>query len=161
MTMPKEGDKAPPFKLKSHLGETVSLSSLKGKWVVLYFYPKDDTPGCTREACGFRDDSAALKKAGAVVLGVSPDSLASHEKFADKYHLPFPLLSDDGHQVADAYGAYGDKVLYGRKFKGMIRSTFLIDPKGRIAKVWPKVKVDGHVDKVRAALVQAQASAEE
>jgi peroxiredoxin Q/BCP len=152
MAMPDVGDKAPAFSLEDQSGETVKLSDLKGKTVVLYFYPKDDTPGCTREACAFRDEHSALKKAGAVVLGVSPDSGPSHAKFAGKYKLPFPLLADTDHAVSEKYGAWGEKTLYGRKFMGITRSTFLIDPSGKVARVWPKVKVDGHVDQVLEAI---------
>lgn len=148
------GDKAPAFSLKDAEGNTVKLSDFKGKQVVLYFYPKDNTPGCTQEACDFRDEHSALQKKGAVVLGVSADTAASHQKFAGKYSLPFPLLVDEGHEVADKYGAWGDKVLYGRKFKGMIRSTFLIGPDGKLKRVWPKVKVKGHVEEVKAALAE-------
>jgi thioredoxin-dependent peroxiredoxin len=146
------GDKAPAFSLEDQSGKTVKLSDFKGKTVVLYFYPKDDTPGCTREACAFRDEHSALRKAGAVVLGVSPDSGASHAKFAGKYDLPFPLLADTGHAVSEKYGAWGEKSLYGRKFMGINRSTFLIDGSGKVAHVWPKVKVDGHVDQVLEAI---------
>jgi len=152
MPIPSVGSKAPDFKLPDHTGKSVSLSQLAGKNVVLYFYPKDDTPGCTREACGFRDEHSALEKAGAVVLGVSPDGAASHQKFATKYSLPFPLLSDTEHKVADAYGVWGEKSLYGRKFIGLTRATFLIDAQGRVKQVWPKVKVDGHVAQVLSAL---------
>jgi thioredoxin-dependent peroxiredoxin len=152
MAMPDVGDKAPAFSLEDQSGETVKLSDFKGKSVVLYFYPKDDTPGCTREACAFRDEHSALKKAGAVVLGVSPDSGPSHAKFAGKYKLPFPLLADTDHAVSEKYGAWGEKTLYGRKFMGITRSTFLIDPSGKVARVWPKVKVDGHVDQVLEAI---------
>ncbi|MET0554623.1 MAG: thioredoxin-dependent thiol peroxidase [Vicinamibacteria bacterium] len=143
-----EGDKAPAFKLPSVEGGDVSLKDFAGKTVVLYFYPKDDTPGCTREACAFRDSQAALKKAGAVVLGVSPDSVESHQKFRSKYKLNFPLLADDDKTVAKKYGAFGEKVMYGKKVVGMIRSTFVIDGKGVVRKVFPRVKVDGHADKV-------------
>jgi thioredoxin-dependent peroxiredoxin len=152
--MLEEGNLAPSFTLKNQAGKSVSLKDFKGQWLVLYFYPKDDTPGCTREACGFRDDYLPLKKFGAALLGVSPDSSESHQKFTDKYSLPFPLLSDPEHKVSEKYGAWGEKTLYGRKFMGMIRSTFLIDPKGRIAKVWPRVKVDGHVKRVQEALAE-------
>jgi thioredoxin-dependent peroxiredoxin len=152
MAMPDVGDKAPAFSLEDQSGETVKLSDFKGKTVVLYFYPKDDTPGCTREACAFRDEHSALKKAGAVVLGVSPDSGPSHAKFAGKYKLPFPLLADTDHAVSEKYGAWGEKTLYGRKFMGITRSTFLIDPSGKVSRVWPKVKVDGHVDQVLEAI---------
>ena len=126
------GDKAPAFTLKDRRGKKVKLSDFKGKYVVLYFYPKDNTPGCTTEACDFRDEHSALQKAGAVVLGVSPDSAASHQKFAAKYELPFPLLVDADHAVAEKYGAWGEKSLYGRKFMGIIRSTFLIGPDGKM-----------------------------
>ena len=150
--MIKEGQKAPEFSLPSSEGGEVSLKSLKGKPVVLYFYPKDDTPGCTREACAFRDAKAAIKKTGAVVLGVSPDSLAAHDKFAAKYKLNFPLLSDPDKAVARRYGAFGEKLLYGKKVVGMIRSTFVIDAAGVVRKVFPRVKVDGHDAKVLAVL---------
>jgi thioredoxin-dependent peroxiredoxin len=152
MAMPDVGDKAPAFSLEDQSGETVKLSDFKGKKVVLYFYPKDDTPGCTREACAFRDEHSALLKAGAVVLGVSPDSEATHAKFAGKYKLPFPLLADPDHAVSEKYGAWGEKSLYGRKFMGIQRSTFLIDGSGKVSRVWPKVKVDGHVDQVLEAI---------
>ena len=152
MAMLDVGDKAPAFNLEDQSGKTVKLSDFKGKTVVLYFYPKDDTPGCTREACAFRDEHSALRKAGAVVLGVSPDSGASHAKFAGKYDLPFPLLADTDHAVSERYGAWGEKSLYGRKFMGINRSTFLIDGSGKVARVWPKVKVDGHVDQVLQAI---------
>ena len=152
MAMLDVGDKAPAFSLEDQSGKTVKLSDFKGKTVVLYFYPKDDTPGCTREACAFRDEHSALRKAGAVVLGVSPDSGVSHAKFAGKYDLPFPLLADTDHAVSEKYGAWGEKSLYGRKFMGINRSTFLIDGSGKVARVWPKVKVDGHVDRVLQAI---------
>ena len=150
--MIKEGQKAPEFSLPSSEGGEVSLKSLKGKPVVLYFYPKDDTPGCTREACAFRDAKAAMRKTGAVVLGISPDSLAAHDKFTAKYKLNFPLLSDPDKAVAKKYGAFGEKLLYGKKVVGMIRSTFVIDAAGVVRKVFPRVKVDGHDAKVLAAL---------
>ena len=152
MAMIQEGKKAPLFSLPSSEGGRVSLKDLRGKPVVLYFYPKDDTPGCTREACGFRDTQAALKKKGALVLGVSGDSLASHAKFKGKYKLSFPLLSDADKAVAKKYGAWGEKVLYGKKLIGMIRSTFVIDSEGVVRKVFPRVKVDGHADQVLKAL---------
>jgi thioredoxin-dependent peroxiredoxin len=150
--MLKEGDKAPAFKLPSVEGGDVGLKDFAGKTVVLYFYPKDDTPGCTREACAFRDNQAALKKAGAVVLGVSPDSVESHQKFRGKYKLNFPLLADADKSVAKKYGAWGEKVMYGKKVTGMIRSTFVIDGDGVVRKVFPRVKVDGHADKVLEAV---------
>ena len=146
--MLKEGQKAPPFKLESSDGKTVSLADFAGKNVVLYFYPRDNTPGCTREAEAFRDAAAALKKKNAVVLGVSKDSIASHCKFRDKYKLNFPLLTDAEGKVMEAYGAWGDKVMYGKKMKGIIRSTVIIDKTGKVAHHWPKVSVKGHVDQV-------------
>jgi peroxiredoxin Q/BCP len=152
MAMIQEGKKAPDFVLASSEGGDVSLKGLKGKTVVLYFYPKDDTPGCTREACAFRDSQGALKKKGVVVLGVSGDSLASHEKFRAKYKLNFPLLSDPDKAVAKNFGAWGEKVLYGKKTIGMIRSTFVIDGDGVVRKVFPRVKVDGHAEKVLEAV---------
>jgi len=152
MAMLEEGAKAPAFSLKDQDGKTVKLSDYKGKHVVLYFYPKDNTPGCTREACAFRDEHSKLLEQGAVVLGISPDDEKSHRKFIDKFELPFPLLCDEGHAVSEKFGAWGEKSMYGRKMMGIIRSTFLISPDGKIAKVWPKVKVDGHVEKVLEAL---------
>ena len=142
------GKQAPAFTLKAADGEKISLSGFKGKYVVLYFYPKDDTPGCTLEAQGFNKVLGALDKLGAAVIGVSKDSLESHCKFRDKYKLSFPLLSDADGKVLEAYGAWGDKVMYGKKMKGIIRSTVLIDKAGKIAKHWPKVSVKGHVDEV-------------
>ncbi|MBN8231033.1 thioredoxin-dependent thiol peroxidase [Corallococcus macrosporus] len=159
MPMPQAGDKAPGFSLPDQSGATVSLSQFKGRHVVLYFYPKDATPGCTTEACDFRDEHSTLVKAGAVVLGVSPDSVASHQKFATKQGLPFSLLADPDHALADAYGVWGEKSLYGRKFMGLIRATFLIGPDGKVVRVWPKVKVAGHVAEVLSTL-QGGASAD-
>ena len=150
--MVKEGQKAPDFTLPSSDGADVTLKDLRGKPVVLYFYPKDDTPGCTREACGFRDAKARIGKTGAVVLGVSPDSVASHEKFRAKYRLNFPLLADTDKAVAKRYGAFGEKVLYGKRVTGMIRSTFVIDSDGIVRRVFPRVKVDGHDEQVLEAL---------
>src|SRR5262249_45424114 len=154
MAMLKAGQQAPEFKLPSSDGTDVSLKQLRGKPVVLYFYPRDMTPGCTREACEFRDRQAQLKKAGAVVLVVSPDSLESHAKFRGQPKLNFPLLADTDKAVAKAYGAFGEKVLYGKKFKGIIRSTFVIDGEGVVRKVFPKVRVDGHADQVLETLKQ-------
>ena len=143
------GQQAPDFTLNDQFGKAVPLASLHGKWVVVYFYPKDDTPGCTKEACNLRDNYAAIQKAGAVVLGVSGDSATSHAKFAEKYELPFQLLVDgDEHSVARAYGAFGLKKNYGKTYEGVIRSTVAIDPAGRVAKTWPKVKPDNHGDEV-------------
>ena len=152
MAMIKEGKAAPDFTLPSSDGGEVSLKGLKGKTVVLYFYPKDDTPGCTKEACAFRDTQAKIKKSGAVVYGVSPDSVASHEKFRAKYKLNFPLLADTDKAVAKKFGAFGEKVLYGKKVTGMIRSTFIIDGDGVVRKVFPRVRVDGHAEAVLEAL---------
>jgi peroxiredoxin Q/BCP len=140
----EEGQQAPDFTLPADDGSKVKLSALRGNAVVLYFYPRDDTPGCTREACAFRDQHAALKKAGAKVLGVSTDDLASHEKFRDKYQLNFPLLADTEHKVAEQYGAWREKNMYGKKSMGVQRSTFLIDADGKVRKVWKRVSVDGH-----------------
>lgn len=150
--MPAVGSKAPAFDLPAYPGGRCKLSQFKGKYVVLYFYPKDNTPGCTTEACDFRDHQAELAGQDVVVLGVSPDSVASHEKFAAKYSLPFTLLSDEDHTVAEKYGVWVEKTMYGKKSMGIQRATFLIDPAGKIAAVWPKVKVDGHVAEVAAKL---------
>ena len=149
--MIKEGQKAPEFTLSSSDGTKISLKELRGKTIVLYFYPKDDTPGCTKEACAFRDGYAQLKKK-AVLLGVSPDSVESHERFRDKFKLPFPLLADPDKAVATKYGAFGEKMMYGKKVVGMIRSTFVIDGEGVVRKVFPRVRVDGHADKVLEAV---------
>ncbi len=148
----EEGQKAPAFSLPGDDGKVHKLADHKGERVVLYFYPRDMTPGCTTEACAFRDNLARLKKAGAVVYGVSKDSIASHEKFRDKHELNFVLLSDEKLDVHKKYGAFGEKTMYGKKVEGVIRSTFLIDEKGKIAKAWRNVKVGGHVDKVLEAL---------
>ena len=148
----KVGDKAPDFSLPSATGQTITLKSLRGKHVVLYFYPKDDTPGCTKEACSFRDEITQIEKAHAVVLGVSTDGLASHQKFSKKYGLPFALLSDEGLVVAKAYGVYKQKSMYGRTYWGIERSTFVVDETGKLAAIFRKVKVDGHVEQVMTAL---------
>jgi peroxiredoxin Q/BCP len=153
------GKKAPAFALESSDGGQVKLGDLAGKIVVLYFYPRDNTPGCTVEAEGFRDAVPALSKLGAVVLGVSKDSIASHCKFRDKYKLTFPLLTDPDGKVLEAYGAWGDKVLYGKTSKGIIRSTVLIGADGKVRKHWPKVSVKGHVDDVLASVKELAASA--
>ena len=154
------GDPAPAFSLETGDGKTVTLSKLRGKQVVLYFYPKDDTPGCTREACSFRDERARFAKANAVILGVSRDSTASHQRFVQKYALTFPLLSDPDASVCKAYGVFKQKSLYGRTYWGIERTTFLIDEQGRIAAIFPKVRVDGHSDEVFQALsARAGASA--
>lgn len=146
------GKKAPAFTLESSDGNKVKLADLAGKIVVLYFYPRDNTPGCTLEAQDFRDVVPALGKLGATVLGVSKDSIASHCKFRDKYELTFPLLSDGDGKVLEAYGAWGDKMMYGKKMKGIIRSTVLIDKAGKVAHHWPKVSVKGHVTEVVEAV---------
>ena len=151
------GDPAPDFTLQTGDGRTVTLLEFRGRPVVLYFYPKDDTPGCTKEACGFRDASPKLAKCRAVVLGVSRDTPASHRRFAEKFRLPFPLLSDPDASVCKAYGIYKEKSLYGRTYWGIERTTFLIDEQGRLTAVFPKVKVDGHTDAVLEAL-QGQAA---
>jgi len=148
----KAGDKAPDFSLPSATGQTITLKSLRGKQVVLYFYPKDDTPGCTKEACSFRDEITQIEKAHAVVLGVSTDGLASHQKFSKKYGLPFALLSDEGLVVAKAYGVYKQKSMYGRTYWGIERSTFVIDETGKLTAIFRKVKVDGHVEQVMEKL---------
>jgi len=150
--MIEEGKKAPAFTLPSSDGGKAKLSELKGKWVVLYFYPKDMTPGCTTEARDFRDASEALAERDAVVLGVSKDSVERHCKFIDKEGLDFPLLSDESGEVLEKYGAWGEKNMYGKKRMGIIRSTVIIDPSGKVAKHFPKVRVKGHVEKVLAAL---------
>jgi thioredoxin-dependent peroxiredoxin len=155
----EEGQAAPDFVLRSDEGKEVRLSALRGQPVVLYFYPKDDTPGCTREACSFRDRKADLAAHGAAVLGVSPDDVASHGKFRDKYSLNFPLLADADHQVALAYGAWREKNMYGKKSMGIQRSTFLIDAAGKVRKVWKRVEVDGHDEAVLAALAALAAPA--
>ena len=148
----KEGDLAPGFTAATNGGGTVSLSDLRGKHVILYFYPRDNTPGCTKEACAFRDDYGAFRKKGAVVLGVSTDSAGSHDKFAGKYQLPFTLVSDEDKKIAQAYGAWGEKTFLGRKYQGMHRVTFLIGPDGKIKKIWPTVKPAEHAQEVLAAL---------
>jgi peroxiredoxin Q/BCP len=146
------GARAPGFSLASDGGSTVALKDLKGRRVVLYFYPKDDTSGCTTEACEFRDRWKEVERLGVVVLGVSPDPLASHLKFKQKYRLPFPLLSDPDHAVADAYGAWGPKSMYGRTYEGIRRSTFLIDEDGKILRIFRNVKPKGHAAEVLEAL---------
>src|SRR3989337_1239755 len=153
--MISEGSRATDFNLQGidedGAEKRFSLKDLKGKKVVLYFYPKDNTPGCTQEACDFRDNMARLLK-GAAVIGVSPDSISSHKKFMEKHSIPYPLLSDEDRETALAYGAYGEKTMYGKKSMGIIRSTFLIDEKGVVNKAWRGVKVAGHVDEVIEAL---------
>ena len=147
-----EGQEAPDFELTSDAGETVKLSELRGKPVVLYFYPKDDTPGCTTQACGIRDAYGEFERAGAVVLGVSPDNERSHGAFRDKYGLPFTLLADTEHEVAERYGVWGEKKFMGKKYMGVNRSTFVIDEGGKVKKVFAKVTPATHADDVLAAL---------
>ena len=149
---PKVGSKAPAFKLQDDSGKPVSLADFKGKKVILYFYPKDSTPGCTTESCDFRDNLNRFVKSGAAVLGLSADSVESHRKFKAKQGLNFPLISDPDHKALEAFGVWQEKSLYGRKFMGIVRTTVIIDEEGKVARVFPKVKVAGHVDEVLAAL---------
>jgi thioredoxin-dependent peroxiredoxin len=146
------GAKAPDFRLQAADRQEYSLKDYAGQMVVLYFYPKDSTPGCTQEACDFRDYNGRIEAEGAVILGISPDSLKSHGKFADKHSLPFPLLSDPEHEVCERYGVWQLKKMAGREYMGVVRSTFLIDGEGRIVREWRKVKVNGHVDEVLQAI---------
>ena len=155
----KIGDQAPAFALKSTDGQTIRLSDVRGQKVILYFYPKDDTPGCTKEACSFRDARAAFTNANVAVLGISCDDVESHQRFSQKFHLNFPLLSDPDAKVSKAYGAYKQKSLYGRTYLGIERTTFVIDEAGRIASVFPKVRVDGHTEAVLQALAQTATNA--
>jgi len=150
--MLKVGDKAKDFRVKNQEGNDISLKDFSGKKVVLYFYPKDDTPGCTTEACGLRDVYDEILKLGAVVLGVSPDNEKSHVKFREKFELPFHLLADTEHEIAESYGAWGEKKLYGKSFMGIKRITYIIDEKGVVSKVWPKVTPKTHADEVLDAL---------
>ncbi|MCA8988229.1 MAG: thioredoxin-dependent thiol peroxidase [Planctomycetaceae bacterium] len=149
------GKAAPAFNLPAYPAGKIRLSQFKGESnVVLYFYPRDDTPGCTKEACGFRDQLPAFEKLDAVILGISCDTVASHEKFTKKFDLPFPLLSDEDHAVAEKYGVWVEKNMYGKKSMGIQRATFLIDKQGKLAAIWPKVQVDGHVEEVAAKLAE-------
>jgi peroxiredoxin Q/BCP len=152
-----DGNAAPEITLEASTGRKLALKDLRGKWVVLYFYPKDDTPGCTREACSFRDSHKRIEALGAVVLGVSPDDLKAHDKFIAKYNLPFTLLADPDHKAAGKFGVWKEKNMYGKKVMGIERSTFLIAPDGRIRKSWRKVKVENHVDEVLDELKLAHA----
>ncbi|HUB68313.1 MAG TPA: thioredoxin-dependent thiol peroxidase [Candidatus Methylacidiphilales bacterium] len=152
MTELKLGAKVPAFSTHDQAGNKVSLSDFKGKTVVLYFYPKDDTPGCTAEACSFRDEFAAFRKKGALVLGISPDSSESHAKFAGKFSLPFTLLADVGHRIAESYGVWVEKSMYGKKYMGVERSTFVIDGEGKLKAVYRKVKPAEHVAELLADL---------
>jgi len=148
----KEGDQAPQFSLPADDGSVVTRESLRGKNVVLYFYPKDDTSGCTKEACDFRDAFPRFGKIDAEVIGVSPDSIESHRKFKKKYQLPFRLLADESHKLSDAFGVWKEKSMYGRNYMGIERTTAIIDRQGRVARIFPKVRVPGHVQEVEAAL---------
>ena len=148
----KEGDPAPNFTADTSGGGRLSLSDFAGKNVILYFYPKDDTPGCTKEACAFRDSYSQFQDAGAVVLGVSPDPVKSHDKFVSKFNLPFTLVADADKQIVEAYGVWGEKTFMGRKYLGVHRVTFLIGPDGRIKRIWPKVKPEEHAAEVLQAL---------
>lgn len=149
--MPKEGSVAPGFTTTDADGQTVNLKDFRGEKVVLYFYPRDDTPGCTKEACSFRDAFAEFKKRGIRILGVSPDKETKHKKFAEKYKLPFTLLADTNHAISEAYGTYGPKKFMGRTYMGVLRTTFLIDEKGKIKKIFEKVKPDEHAREVLEA----------
>jgi peroxiredoxin Q/BCP len=148
----QEGDAAPEFEAQTFSGETICLADLRGKEVILYFYPRDDTPGCTKEACGFRDSFADLKKKGAIVLGVSPDKAKSHQKFSEKFNLPFPLLIDDEKKIINAYDVWGEKSFMGRKYMGVYRVTFLIGKDGKIKKIWPDVKPEVHAAEILTEL---------
>ncbi len=152
----KVGDKAPDFNLPDGSGKSVSLSNFKGKKVVLYFYPKDNTSGCTAEACSFQENLGAIKKKGAVLLGASADSQASHQKFATKYELSFPLISDESKELVKKYGVWKEKSMYGKKYMGIERTTFIINEKGFISHIFPKVKVNGHTEEVLAALSEKE-----
>lgn len=159
MSMPIEGDPAPAVDLADDSGTIHSLADQRGRWTILYFYPKDDTPGCTIEACEFRDANETITERGADVWGISPQGASSKRRFREKFGLPFTLLADEGHTVADAYGSWVEKQNYGRTYWGTARRTFLIDPDGRIARVWPKVRPEGHAAEVLTVLDAAQAAA--
>jgi peroxiredoxin Q/BCP len=158
MSTPEAGDLAPDVALPDETGTIHHLADQRGRWTILYFYPADDTPGCTTEACQFRDLNESYADTGADVWGVSPDGASSHRKFREKFDLPFTLLSDPDHDVATRYGAWAEKTNYGKTYMGIVRSTFLIDPDGRIARAWPKVKADGHAADVLAALEEERAA---
>lgn len=157
MSVPVAGDPAPDFSLPDETGTSHRLADRRGTWTVVYFYPADDTPGCTTEACQFRDIHGEVAGTDAAVWGISPDSAASHRRFRAKFELPFTLLSDEDHAVAERYGAWVLKNNYGRESMGIQRSTFLVDPDGRVARAWPKVRADGHAAEVLAALAEARA----
>ena len=157
--MLKEGNRAPAFSASTDTGENLTLASLRGRTVVLYFYPKDDTPGCTVEACEFRDSLPKFENLDAVVLGVSPDSVKKHQKFKTKYNLPFTLLADPDHAIAESYGVWGEKMMFGRKYMGVLRTTFVIDGEGRIAKIFRNVKPEGHAQEVEQAVAESARAA--
>ena len=158
MAMPRVGELAPDFEVPCDTGQLIRLSTLRGSSVVLYFYPRDDTPGCATEACGFRDGYADYQRNAVQVLGISPDNTASHARFRDKFSLPFPLLADEGHAVASAYGVWGPKTFMGRAYEGVLRTTFLIGPDGRLLRIYEDVKPDGHSAQILADLLGADAS---
>ena len=158
MTLPAVGDVAPDVALPDETGAVHRLADQRGRWTILYFYPKDDTPGCTVEACEFRDSNTTIHERGADVWGISPQGAASKRAFREKFELPFTLLADEGHAVAEAYGSWVEKQNYGKTYWGTARTTFLVDPDGRIARVWPKVKPEGHAADVIAALDTLQAA---
>jgi peroxiredoxin Q/BCP len=157
MSMPDPGEAAPDIALPDDGGTIHRLADQRGRWTIVYFYPADDTPGCTTEACQFRDLDAEVRGTGADVWGISPDAAASHRSFREKFDLPFTLLSDEDHAVAERYGAWTLKQNYGREYMGIQRSTFLVDPDGRLARTWPRVKADGHAAEVLAALTELRA----
>ncbi len=157
--MPTAGEPAPPIALPDHTGAVHDLADQRGRWTVLYFYPKDDTPGCTVEACGFRDANDPIAERGADVWGISPQGAASKRAFQEKFGLPFTLLADEDHAAAEAYGSWVEKQNYGKTYMGTARTTFLVDPDGRVARVWPKVRPEGHAAEVLAALDELQAPA--
>lgn len=157
MSFPHKGDPAPEIVLPDDHGSIHRLADQRGRWTIVYVYPEDDTPGCTTEACQFRDLDDDVRTSGADVWGISPDGAASHRRFREKFNLQFTLLSDEDHAVAEAYGAWAPKSNYGRHYMGIQRSSFLVDPDGRIARVWPKVKADGHAVEVLRALEEARA----
>jgi thioredoxin-dependent peroxiredoxin len=158
MSTPEAGDVAPDVALPDETGTVRRLADQRGRWTILYFYPADDTPGCTTEACQFRDLNELYVDTGADVWGVSPDGASSHRKFREKFDLPFTLLSDVDHDVANRYGAWAEKTNYGKTYMGIVRSSYLIDPDGRIARAWPKVKADGHAAEVLSALEQERSA---
>jgi thioredoxin-dependent peroxiredoxin len=158
MSMPATGDLAPEVALPDETGTIHRLSEQRGRWICVYFYPRDDTPGCTTQACQFRDLYADIRDEGAAIWGISPDGAASHRRFREKFEIPFTLLSDEDHAVAQAYGAWTLKMNYGRESMGIQRSSFLVDPEGRIAQVWPRVTADGHAAEVLAAIAAAKAT---